>query len=56
MKLEDKGSELALLCRETQGSQHLGPAGLDLNVQPAWMQGVTGTGMVVSIVDDGKIS
>ena len=32
-----------------------GPAGRDLNVVPAWMQGVTGKGVVVAVVDDGKI-
>ena len=31
-----------------------GPAGFDLNVEPAWMQGVTGRGVVVSFVDDGN--
>ena len=38
-----------------QSTLYTGPAGLDLNVQPAWIQGVTGAGVVVSIVDDGKI-
>lgn len=27
--------------------------GLDMNVQPAWMEGVTGLGVVVTILDDG---
>ena len=31
----------------------LGPAGLDLNVEPAWLQGITGRGVVVALVDDG---
>ena len=31
-----------------------GSAGRDLNVIPAWMQGITGKGVVVSVVDDGK--
>ena len=30
-----------------------GPPGLDLNVEPAWMQGVTGDGVIVGLVDDG---
>ena len=34
--------------------QTLGPPSLDLNVQPAWMQGITGEGVVVSFVDDGN--
>ena len=29
-------------------------AGNDLNVVPAWIQGVTGCNSVVGIVDDGK--
>ncbi len=33
--------------------QTSGPAGLDLNVEPAWIQGVTGQGVVVSFIDDG---
>ena len=31
-----------------------GPSGLDLNVEPAWMQGITGQGVVVGLVDDGE--
>jgi subtilisin family serine protease len=27
--------------------------GLDMNVQPAWMEGITGLGVVVTILDDG---
>ncbi|KDR13521.1 hypothetical protein L798_11434, partial [Zootermopsis nevadensis] len=27
--------------------------GLDMNVQPAWMEGITGVGVVVTILDDG---
>ena len=30
-----------------------GQAGKDLNVEPAWMQGITGKGVVVSVFDDG---
>ena len=32
-----------------------GPAGRDLNVVPAWMQGFTGKGVVVAVVDDGRM-
>ena len=34
--------------------QTSGPEGLDLNVEPAWIQGITGGGVVVTVVDDGK--
>jgi hypothetical protein len=27
--------------------------GLDMNVQPAWIEGITGLGVVVTILDDG---
>ena len=33
-----------------------GPPGLDLNVEPAWMQGVTGDGVTVGLVDDGQLN
>ena len=33
-----------------------GPAGRDLNVVPAWVQGLTGRGIVVAVVDDGILS
>lgn len=36
--------------------QTAGPSGLDLNVEPVWIQNITGSGVVVSVVDDGKIS
>ena len=35
--------------------QTSGRPGLDLNVEPVWMQGITGRGVVVTVVDDGKI-
>ena len=41
-----------LLQRNT--GQSTGPAGVDLNVLPAWQQGYTGKGVVVSVLDDGK--
>lgn len=28
----------------------------DLNVEPAWMQGFTGNGVVVGVIDDGESS
>ena len=33
-----------------------GPAGRDINVVPAWMQGFTGKGVVVGVVDDGRLT
>ena len=33
--------------------QTSGSSGLDINVEPVWMQGYTGTGVVVGFVDDG---
>ena len=33
-----------------------GPAGRDINVVPAWMQGFTGKGVVVAVVDDGTLN
>ena len=26
----------------------------DMNVEPAWIQGITGRGVTVAVVDDGK--
>ena len=34
--------------------QYHGTKGLDINVLPAWMQGFTGTGTVVAVIDDGR--
>ena len=34
--------------------QSSGPAGVDINVAPVWKAGVTGCGVVVSILDDGE--
>lgn len=31
-----------------------GRSGVDVNILPAWIQGYTGLGVVVTIVDDGK--
>lgn len=31
-----------------------GLPGHDLNVEPAWIQGITGRGVVVAVVDDGR--
>ena len=33
-----------------------GISGKDLNVEPAWMQGITGKGVVVTVFDDGMIN
>ena len=30
-----------------------GLSGKDLNVEPAWMQGITGKGVVVTVFDNG---
>ena len=30
-----------------------GPAGVDINVLPVWKQGITGRGVVLSVLDDG---
>ena len=37
-----------------ENSGQYGQSGLDLNVEPAWMQGATGHGVVVAVVDDGQ--
>ena len=34
--------------------QEYGDSTLDLNVEPAWIQGITGCNVVVGVVDDGK--
>ena len=31
------------------------PDFLDINAEPAWIQGFTGIGVVVGVVDDGKL-
>ena len=31
-----------------------GPVGVDINVLPVWRKGISGKGVVVSILDDGK--
>ena len=36
--------------------QTTGPSGRDLNVEPAWLQEITGAGVVVGFVDDGQKS
>ena len=30
-------------------------SGADINVEPAWLQGVNGSGIIVAIVDNGKL-
>ena len=44
----------ALLLQLNTG-QTEGPRGKDLNVEPVWMQGVTGSGVVVAFVDNGTV-
>ena len=39
---------------ETGVLQEFGDSTRDLNVEPAWIQGLTGCNVVVAIVDDGK--
>ena len=36
--------------------QENGDTALDLNVEPAWIQGVTGCNVIVGVVDDGKLA
>ena len=31
-----------------------GPVGVDINVLPVWRKGISGKGVVVSILDDGR--
>ena len=45
---------IILFVQLNNGSFTNGPSGKDLNVEPAWMQGITGSGVVVAIVDNGK--
>lgn len=40
-------------CVQLNQGQSTGPAGVDLDVMPVWRQGITGRGVVVSILDDG---
>ena len=40
---------------ETGVLQENGDSTRDLNVEPAWLQGVTGCNVIVGVVDDGKI-
>lgn len=42
-----------LLLQFNGGSGQEGPTKFDLNVVPAWIQGYTGKGVVVSVVDEG---
>ena len=44
---------MAYFLQENTG-QTRGPSSLDLNVEPVWMQGITGRGVVVAFVDDGN--
>lgn len=31
-----------------------GPVGVDINVTPVWRKGITGKGVVLAVLDDGK--
>lgn len=46
-KIEVTNSPFLLPCSQNRGN------GLDMNVIPAWKEGVTGKGVVVTILDDG---
>ena len=46
--------EIKIPVSQENTGQTGGQSGLDLNVEPAWMQGITGQGVVVGLVDDGK--
>ena len=46
-------TEITCISLQRNTGQTNGPSGLDLNVEPVWMQGVTGSGVVVGFVDDG---
>ena len=43
-----------LFVRLNTGSITRGYPGRDLNVEPAWMQAITGSGVIVAVIDDGK--
>ena len=47
--------KMASICSRSQlnQGQSTGPAGVDVDVMPVWRQGITGRGVVVSILDDG---
>ena len=46
-----------LALKQTQlNSGQAGDGGRDINVEPAWLQGLTGSGVTVAIVDDGESS
>ena len=42
-----------MACIQRNVGQTNGPIGLDLNVEPVWIQGFAGKGVVVGVVDDG---
>lgn len=50
MPLDPKFKDQWYLINQGQSS---GPAGVDANVAPVWKSGITGRGVVVSILDDG---
>ncbi len=42
-----------ILPMQVNRGQTDGRKGLDINVEPVWLQGITGSGVVVSIMDNG---
>ena len=51
---EKECSNIALWCVQQNTGQANGPAGLDLNVERGWLQELSGSGVVVAVVDDGE--
>ena len=43
-----------MLYQTQVNSGQAGEGGRDINVEPAWLQGLTGSGVNVAIVDDGE--
>ena len=44
------------MLQDNTGSPYLAYAGDDNNVEGAWLQGYTGCGVTVGVVDDGEIT
>lgn len=51
--LDIKSLYLACFSQLNTG-QASGPAGVDMNVLPVWRKNITGRGIVISVLDDGK--
>ena len=41
-------------CTQLNTGQTDGAVGKDLHVEPVWRQGITGSGVVVTVVDEGE--